>query len=228
MGTAGSAVATGNAFPKQFGPLGPGTPFELLRDRPLNVKVFRPGSWIMMQGDAADCLYIVQEGQVALTRLSPQGRETTIGFALPGDFFGEVGLLDGGEVPYNALAVERTVLLAVRADQFRVLLNDPRSCRALLETVSRRCRDAWSHIEVLGGGALRDKIREMLPRLCSSIGVETSDGVEIQVGQGELAKMLGSSRESLNRQLRSLREDGTLQVRVRNRRTTLILRRTDF
>jgi CRP-like cAMP-binding protein len=160
---------------------------------------------------------------VILTRLSAQGRETTLGFARPGDFFGEIALLDGSEMPYSALAVERTVLLVVRADQLRWLLTDASVCRLLLEVLAGRCREAWTHIEVLGEGSLREKTRRMLLQLCTKIGVRTPEGVEVRMRQNDLARMLGASRESLNRQLRLLKDEGILSVRTCKRRTTLIV-----
>lgn len=224
MGNASYTLPAGTARSAPPVPFGPGSPFAGLFGRPVPVKSFLPGTWITTQGESTDCLYVVQEGCVMLTRLSAHGRETTLGFARPGDFFGEIALLDGADAPYNALAVERTVLLTVRADQLKWLLNDPVACRALLEVLARRCREAWTHIEVLGEGSLKDKTRRMLSQLCSKIGVRTTEGIEIRMKQSDLARMLGASRESLNRQLRLLKDEGILRVRTRNRRTTLILR----
>jgi CRP/FNR family transcriptional regulator, cyclic AMP receptor protein len=223
MANATSTLRAREARPTPPVAFGPGSPFAGLYGRPVAVKSYRTGAWITTQGQTTDCLYVVQEGCVMLTRLSAQGRETTLGFARPGDFFGEIALLDGAEAPFNAMAVERTVLLVVRADQLRWLLTDPSACRLLLEVLAGRCREAWTHIEVLGEGSLREKTRRMLLQLCSKIGVRTQEGVELRLKQSDLARMLGASRESLNRQLRLLKDEGLLKVRTRSRRTTLIV-----
>lgn len=78
-------------------------------------------------------------------------------------------------------------------------------------------------IEALGCGSLQDRVRVMLAWLCRSIGVSTPEGIEIRINQRELAQMLGTTRESLNRQIRKLKRERILRVGRRNRRACLVV-----
>jgi CRP-like cAMP-binding protein len=175
------------------------------------------------QGDTLKGLYIVQDGKVLLTRLSVGGKETILGFAGPGGFFGDVPLLRGSAAPFNALAIQRTVLLVVGKREFDRMLEDASSSRALMTVLAGRCDDAWAQIEALGSGCLEDRIRGMLHWLCDRMGVWTPEGVEITMNQGQLAQMVGATRESLNRQLRVLKREGILKVRAGGRASSSLL-----
>jgi CRP/FNR family transcriptional regulator, cyclic AMP receptor protein len=222
MATARRALAidTGSNLSHERGSIG--TPFRNLENMCLPIRVCKKGTWIVTQGDTSESLYIVREGTVLLTRLSANGRETILGFAGPGEFFGDVPLLNDSIAHFNALAVQRTVLLVVRKPTFRLFLEDAAACKALIEVLAKRCDDAWAHIEALGSGPLADRVRVLLSWLGARIGVRTAAGIEIRMSQGQLAQMLGSSRESLNRQISTLREEGLLTVR-RSRQTSLLL-----
>ncbi len=200
-----------------------GSPFQGLADRCLPVRICKKGAWVFTQGDALDSLFIVQDGAVLLTRLSACGRETVLGFAGPGEFFGDVALLNGSIAHFNALALQKTVLLVVRKSEFRSLLEDPSACRALIEVLAKRCNDAWAQIEALGSGFLGEKIHVMLSWLSKRIGVKTPHGIEIRMNQSQLAQMVGATRESLNRQLSALKNEGVLKVERKSRRTSLLI-----
>jgi CRP/FNR family transcriptional regulator len=144
--------------------------------------------------------------------LSASGKETILGFIGPGEFFGEVALLSGNVAPFNALALQRTALLVLRKAEFYALLKDPGTCRSMISVMSSRCNDAWAQIEALGSGFLEEKLRVMLSWLGSRLGVRTSKGIEIRMNQRQLAQMVGVSRESLNRQLSTLKEEGVIEV----------------
>jgi CRP/FNR family transcriptional regulator len=194
-----------------------------LANRCLPVRSFKKGAWILTQGDPLDALYILQEGSILLTRLSASGRETIIGFVAPGEYFGDVPLLDGHIASFNALALQASALLVVRKSDFNLLLEDAAACRSLMGVLARRCNDAWTQIEILGNSLLEDKVRIMLNWLIKRIGVQTPEGTQIRISQSQLAKMVGSSRESLNRRLGILKEEGIIRIKGKYPQTSLLI-----
>ncbi len=178
---------------------------------------------ICTQGSRPSCLYLIKQGEVLLTRLSPDGRETLISILGPGEFFGESSLLSGTAVTFSAGATRRSVLLQLPDRKFRLLLNDPQACRTLLEAIARRCDDAWTQMEVLGCTHVRDKVRSCLLWLSGRIGVETGDGVRIDLNQTQLARMVGCARETLSREVSELRKLRTIDVRHSNGRKSLFV-----
>jgi CRP-like cAMP-binding protein len=194
--------------------------FELLEQRfgancpPLKIK--RNGL-ICAQGVRLSCMYLIQEGEVALTRLST-GRETLISILGSGESFGEGALLSGSTITFSAKATRKSRLLQLPERKFKLLLEEPDACRMLLEAISRRCDDAWMQMEVLGCTHARDKVRAGLLWLSGRMGVATREGVRIDLNQTQLAGMVGCARETLSREISKLRRLGAIDVRQSNGR----------
>jgi len=178
---------------------------------------------ICNQGEALSSLYLVKKGEVLLTRLSPDGREVLLAILGPGEFFGESSLLSSAKVPYSASATRQSELLQLPAKQFNILLEDPRACRIVLDIVLQRCEDAWTQMEVLGCAHARDKVRSGLRWLSERMGVETREGIRIDLNQTQLACMVGCARETLNRELSELRRLRAIDVRRTNGRNSIFV-----
>ena len=80
------------------------------------------GKAIFHQGDLGQALYLVEEGRVRLYRTHLGGQEKILGFLGPGEVFGEMSLLDGGERSASALAEEETLLLALYREAYLGLI----------------------------------------------------------------------------------------------------------
>jgi len=78
----------------------------------LNRHVFHPGTPIFKEGEPGDCAYFLERGRVQISRMV-NGQSVTLDFIIPGGFFGEVALLDGGVRSASATAVEDTVLVPI-------------------------------------------------------------------------------------------------------------------
>jgi CRP/FNR family transcriptional regulator len=178
---------------------------------------------ICNQGEKPSCLYLIRQGEILLTRLSPDGRETLISILGPGEFFGEAALLSRTRITFSASATRQSVLLQLPERKFKLLLEDPKVCLALLAAIARRCDDAWTQLEVLGCTHVRDKVRSGLLWLSGRIGVETREGVRIDLNQTQLARMVGCARETLSREVSELRRLRTVDVRQSNGRKSLFV-----
>jgi CRP/FNR family transcriptional regulator len=176
---------------------------------------------ICSQGSTLSCLYLIKRGEILLTRLSPDGREILLSILGPGEFFGESSLLSGTAVSFSAAATKRSELLQLPLRKFKVLLEDPQACRILLEIIARRCNDAWTQMEVLGCTHVRDKVRSGLIWLSGRMGVETQEGVRIDLNQTQLARIVGCARETLSREVSELRRSRAIDVRQSNGRKSL-------
>jgi len=68
-------------------------------------------------------------------------------------------------------------------------------------------------MELLGCSHVRDKVRSGLAWLSGRFGVETQEGVRIDLNQTQLARMVGCARETLSREVSALRRLRAIQVR---------------
>ncbi len=203
---------------------------ELIRDVPLLARLpeaelralasqgrarsYAAGVTIFHEGDPGDSLHIIIEGSVRVAVLSPTGAETTIGVLGPGEFVGDLALLDGRPRSASVVALQPTKTLVVTRSSFtRWLSERPQAALALLETLSLRVRRTD---EALADFAFLDLPHRLAKRLLALANVQPennpTDRVRLRVTQAELASMLGVSRESVNKQLNLFAREGWIAL----------------
>jgi len=104
----------------------------------LRIRRFRKGETVFHQGDPGDALFIVASGSVKVVLPSDEGAEPAIVAVLgPGEFFGELALLDGAPHSATIVAIEGTETLVLHRDAFLALIDDqPELRRALLASLA--------------------------------------------------------------------------------------------
>ena len=115
------------------------TPSELARIRTAATeKMLAPGAVLVAEGDPGDALYVVLEGELAVTKRAGPG-EMTLNRVGPGAVQGEIAVLSGGprRATVRAITPVRALRLG-RDDLFDVLAREPRILRSLVGTVARR------------------------------------------------------------------------------------------
>jgi CRP-like cAMP-binding protein len=170
---------------------------------------------IFGQEDAGDALFVVTSGRVKVVLYGHSGREVILSVFKPGDFFGEMSLLDNQPRSANVIAIEDAQLLVLdRASFAKHLSTNPQTALNVLAEMSRRLRRADA---IIGNLALLDvygRVARFLRELAKNEGVETADGVEIKSRptQAEIAAMIGTSRETVSRALSEFQRRGFLEL----------------
>jgi CRP/FNR family cyclic AMP-dependent transcriptional regulator len=106
------------------------------------VEEFSAGQAIFREGEPADRLYILRRGRVELVKRGENGESLLKVIAAPGEFFGEMALIDGKPRSASALALDETLLLAVDGPDFKSMLETNGSfalkiVKALIERIRR-------------------------------------------------------------------------------------------
>ncbi len=191
---------------------------------------FRRNEVIFHQGDPGDSLQVISSGSVKIVLPSSEGDEAIIATLHEGDFFGELALLDGEPRSATAAAVEPTETWSLPRDSFVELLDGRPGLRdALLRALSAELRRLTVHVEELHFLDLAGRLAHRLVRLAASAasGSETETAGASTGGaaagskvisldwpytQSDLAAMIGGTRQSVNRLLASLVDDGLVRV----------------
>lgn len=176
---------------------------------------YRTGESVFMKGDEGDAMMAVLAGRVRICAYSADGREVVLNVINPGEVFGEIALIDGGERTADAFAMETTELLVLlRRDFLPFLERNPTVCIKLLEMMCRRLRETSAQLEDFNFLDLRARLAKRLLSLADRYGQETEKGTEIGVRlpQHLLASMIGTSREAVNKQLRAWEGEGLIDV----------------
>jgi len=176
---------------------------------------FRRNEVIFHQEDVGDALHIVVDGGVKIVLPSQEGEEAIIASLKPGDFFGELALLDGSPRSTTATALEPTETMALPRDQFlRLLPDDPRLVIALLRALAGELRRLTGHVEELHFLDLAGRLTMRLVRLARDVDPKAVGRVELDwpFTQSDLAAMIGGTRQSVNKLLSGLVDEGLLKI----------------
>jgi CRP-like cAMP-binding protein len=184
--------------------------------RQVTRRTHRRGDLIFSNGEPGDGLYIVQAGQVAITRQNPQGDELILGVMEPGEYFGELALFDDAPRSASASSATDGTLLFLSRRAFREFMaRHPEalfSCLTIIVERLRRCTDLADEIALLD---IRTRIARRLLRLAREVGLEP-DGrapqTSLQITQRQLASMVGATRESVNKHLNALQDDSIVRL----------------
>jgi CRP-like cAMP-binding protein len=170
-------------------------------------KSFAAGETLFLKGDPGDALYAVRRGQIRIATGTDDGRRLTLNLLGSGDVFGEVALLDGRSRTADAVAAEATELFMVRRRDFLDLLErQPAVAIRLIEFLCERIRWMSERMEEAVLMPLPARLSKRLLALAEDYGTE------LQVSQEELAVFVGSTRESVNRQLQTWRRQGMVEL----------------
>jgi len=176
---------------------------------------FRRGEVIMHQGDPGDSLHIVAAGAVKILLPSAEGEEAIIATLRPGDYFGELALLDGAPRSATATALEASDTLVLPRSVFVELLDTLPGLRdALFAGLAHELRRLTGHVEELHFLDLAGRLAMRLTRLARETSPDAHG--EIRLGwpytQSDLAAMIGGTRQSVNRLLSELVEDDLIRI----------------
>jgi len=179
------------------------------------------GSIIMAAGDPTDSLYIVLSGRLKVMMSDADGKEVILTIIGPGEFFGEMGLIDDSPRSASVVAIEACELLAItRRDFKKCLAENFEMSMAVMRGLVRRLREADRKI---GSLALLD-VYGRVARLLLDMS-ETVDGQKMvtkRLPKQDIAKMIGASREMVSRVMKDLQMGGFIEMRG----STIVLRDT--
>jgi CRP/FNR family transcriptional regulator, cyclic AMP receptor protein len=170
---------------------------------------------LFSKGDEGDALYAVRRGQIRIGIGTEDGKRLTLATLGTGDVFGEIALLDGQPRTADAVAAETSELFMVRRRDFVELLrgNGAIALR-VIEMLCGRLRSSNDRME-------EAVLMPLDVRLARRIAALAADfGNELEISQEQLAVMVGSTRETVNRQLQIWRRVGIVELK----RSRIILR----
>jgi len=162
----------------------------------------KKGTLLFRKGDAGTNLYAVCAGAVRVSAPSDQGKDAVFNLIVPGEIFGEIAFLDGGPRTADAVMIESGELMVIERRDFLPLLHDfPKLTLRLLEILCRRLRRTSEQVEDIVFLGLKARLAKALLYLYEHSS--STPGQKLRVTQREISQLIGISRESANKQLRS-------------------------
>lgn len=183
------------------------------------------GDFAYTPGAPADAVYFVIEGRVKIVRTRASGSESIVGIRSPGDVFGEISATLGTALrTTSAIALEDGALARIDVATFlRLLRADAALASAFARGLARRLAAAGRELVELAGKSVPGRLVDALGRLAADHGVREPDGalrIALSLTHKDLADLIGTSRETLTKELGVLADVGL--VRVSHREIVLI------
>ncbi len=168
------------------------------------------GLFLFYQHDAADTMYILRTGEMAVVLTSIDGREMIINEIKPGDCFGEVSLLTTGERTAGAQARMHSEALEISANAFMsVLDSEPGLARRMLEIATQRLFKAHQRESALAFLDAPARVARVVLEM-DEIDRQGPDKGYITLPQEELAQRTGLTRQTVANSLGEWRRKGWL------------------
>jgi CRP-like cAMP-binding protein len=181
----------------------------------LDRRHFASGQLIFNQGDPGELLYLIAYGKVKIGCSSDDGRENLISILGPSDMFGELPMLDPG--PRVSSATALTDLEVATMD--RALLREwiaprPEVAEQLMRILARRLRRLTTSQTDMVFTDAPGRVAKLLLRLAQRFGVQHDGSVQVNhdLTQDEIAQLIGSSRETVNKVLSDFANRGWIKL----------------
>ncbi|MEH6548390.1 MAG: Crp/Fnr family transcriptional regulator [Pseudomonadales bacterium] len=173
------------------------------------VRRFKENQSVQAKGAPADGLYGVLSGEVRVSATSFAGDEIVFTRILPGQWFGEIALLDGGPRTHDAHAlIESELAILPKKVVMDLCFSFPEVYRAMVLLLCGHCRQAFTAVDDLLVCSPEQRLaRRLLQRSTDS------KRLNIEISQQELGSLIGISRQSTNKILKSWESKGFI-VRV--------------
>jgi len=182
----------------------------------LEERFFHAGNVMLHAKDTSAHFFLIKSGKVKISLRSDETeREVTLTYLKPGDFFGEMAILDGEPRSATATAASDTLaLVGSREDFLGKLREHPQIALNLLAIMSKRLRRADQQIEDLSFLDVQGRVARMLLEMAEREGQETEVGVlvSLQHTRQELASIVSTSRETLTRVLKLFERLGFIKL----------------
>ena len=160
-------------------------------------------------------VYVVASGRLKVTSTSVEGDEVMLNLLGAGEVIGELPLLIGGQRTATVVALEPSELVVLERREFlRFLREHPGAAPELLTVLAERVVQLSECIEDHAFLGVAGRIAKKLLVLAENFGEAGPDGVHVtlRLSQGELAQYVGTTRETVNKQIRTWSDEGVLHM----------------
>ncbi|GAC1310501.1 MAG: Crp/Fnr family transcriptional regulator [Vulcanimicrobiaceae bacterium] len=178
------------------------------------------GEMIYTADDVADGVYVVESGRVKIVRSTASGLESIVGIRNPGDFFGEImWMTDAKRRNTSAIALDPGCVCRLDATLFeRRLRADAVVSASFARGLALRLAEVERELTELAGKSVPGRLVDVLGRLAADHGVREDDGtlrIALSLTHKDLADLIGTSRETLTKELSVLADVGLVRVEHR-------------
>ncbi|WP_332631950.1 Crp/Fnr family transcriptional regulator [Halalkalibacter flavus] len=179
------------------------------------IRIYPARSFVFMQGEPLDRVFFIHSGKVKINKTDLAGKEQIVSILEAGDMFPHAGFFRKGNFPAHAEILETSELIVIPVGQFeQILLTYPELCMKMFKVLGEKIVDLQNRLEEKILRDTYEQIVMLLLRLCKSNGEKVGDRYKLTTHftNRELANMIGTSRETINRTINRLRKKDMIET----------------
>ena len=181
---------------------------ELSNDR--TVKTFRPKEALFEEGNLPRYLYFVKKGKIKTIKTSEYGKELIVTIFNTGDFLGYASLITNDKYSFGAVAMEESDVSLIPKEDFMKLLFVNRDVSSrLIKILANNIAAKEEQLLNLAYSSVRKRVANAL------VGLHQQNNKQPGIGilRDDLARIVGTAKESVIRMLTEFKEDGLIEVK---------------
>jgi len=173
-------------------------------------------SVIYLQDEITRGAYLVKSGLVKTTKLLQSGEECTLELFFPGEAFGLRAIFGPNKQPSNAFTLDPSNLFFLPYKILDSLGPDFITLKTnIFHIMDERLRKLEDRFSDLAYKSLNERLAALLLKLISRNTLETNRNLVLPLSQGEIANLVGSTRESVSTTLNQFKREGLLSLKRR-------------
>jgi len=175
-------------------------------------RTYAKNAIVVEEGLPGDYMYVIQQGRAKVTKESDDGREKIMNFLEAGSFFGDMALLDAAPRSASVKTLEPSRLLALsRRDFLNQLRESPDLALAVIHELTQRLRDTNEQASALSFQGVKERTSGLFERIARPEPEVPGKRMTPAVTHQQIADMIGTSRETVTRAIKQLKQDGWLE-----------------
>lgn len=187
---------------------------------------YKKGGTLVLEGEAMDSLFIINEGQVKAYTMTQDGHEQILHIFSEGDFFGEKNLLRHQTSNYSVEALEETHVCLINKRDFQTVVKEyPDIALKVMEKLSERLDRLENTVETMGMRTVEARVNSVILEFADKYGKPHSKGImiDLPLNREGIANYIGLTRETVSRKMNLLQEEGILEM-IGNKKVLLLNR----
>lgn len=179
------------------------------------MRTFPRNSTVYMPSDVGDGVFLLADGRVRISSITPDGKQAILAFIEPGELFGELSLVESGQrEEYAETVVDSTIVLLPGDEVARLMGESAELTLGVTKLIGLRRKRIERRLRSLLFRSNRDRLTTLLLDLVEQYGRTTVEGVllEIKLSHQDLASIIGATRETVTVLLGEMQLEGLLNV----------------
>lgn len=196
-------------------------------ERHSSLRQFGRGNLVYLPTESSDSVFLLLTGRIKLYHITGEGKQALLALIEPGELFGELAILGGGEREEYAEAMLKSTILRIPGQIIQDLMEHHAGVSlGVTKLMGLRRQRVEQRLKSLLFRSNRDRLTHLLLDLAEKYGRFTPEGVllNIKLSHQELASIIGSTRETVTVLLGEMQNERSIDVQKRQ----IILRKAQY